>query len=105
MRMLNERVDECLATVARDRMAVEIIFRERGDDGDWLYWLSIQGADAPANADEVEESERHSIDRDHIEFSRRCKEEGWTEMEPQLLLLPPPVRRAIGAWVTAPSPD
>lgn len=98
MRMLNERLDECLATLHRDRMAVEVVFREHGDDGEWLYWFSIQGSGAPATADEVDESSRHPIDRDHIELGRRCKEPGWTEMEPQLVLLPEPVRRAVLAW-------
>jgi hypothetical protein len=27
----------------RERVAVEIVFRERDDDGDWLVWVMIHG--------------------------------------------------------------
>ena len=101
MAMLNERHDECVATLDRDLMAVEVIFRRRDDDGEWLYWFSLQVASAPENADAVPEAERHAIDHDHITFSRRCKERGWEELEPQLLLLPAPVCDAVLTWAKA----
>jgi len=31
MRMLNDRLDECVATLDRERMAVELIFRDRDE--------------------------------------------------------------------------
>jgi hypothetical protein len=43
MRMLNDRLDECVATLDRERMAVEVIFRDRDEQGEWLYVVSIQG--------------------------------------------------------------
>jgi len=43
MQMLNDRRDECVARFARDRMAIEILFRERRDGEDFLYSVSIQG--------------------------------------------------------------
>jgi hypothetical protein len=95
MRMLNERLDECVATLDRERMAVELIFRDRDELGEWLYVVSIQG-----EGGEGLETSTHAIDRDHVEFARRCKEPGWLEAEPQLLLLPDPVRRAVLAWTT-----
>ena len=101
MAMLNERHEECITTLDRDRMAVEVIFRRRDDDSEWLYWFSLQGDSAPENADAVPESERLPIDHDHIGFSRRCKEPGWEELEPQLLLLPAPVRDAVLTWAKA----
>lgn len=99
MRMLKERQQECVATLERDRMAVEMIFRERQDDEEFLYWVSVQGATATANADALEESQLTPIDRDHIAFSRRCKEPGWDEMELQMLLVPEPVLEAIKGWI------
>jgi hypothetical protein len=36
MRMLNDRRDEAVQTLERERVAIEIVFRERDDDGDWL---------------------------------------------------------------------
>jgi len=95
MRMLNDRLDECVATLDRERMAVELIFRDRDEQGEWLFVVSIQG-----EGGEGLETSTHAIDRDHVEYGRRCKEPGWLEAEPQLLLLPDPVRRAILAWAT-----
>ena len=92
MAMLNERQDECVATLDRERMAVEIVFRLREDGRDHLYWVAIKGAGG-AGLDLAE-----AIDRDHEAQARRTKEPGWVEAEPQLLLLPDPVRRAVLAW-------
>jgi hypothetical protein len=39
-----------------------------------------------------------AIDRDHLEQAKRTKGPGWTEAEPQLLLLPGPVRDAVLSW-------
>ena len=95
MRMLNDRLDECVATLNRERMAVEIIFRERDEQDDWLYVVSIQG-----EGGEGLDTSPHAIDRDHVEFSRRCKEPGWLEAKPAVLMLPDPVRRAVLDWAT-----
>jgi hypothetical protein len=43
MQMLNDRRDEAVQTLERERVAIEIVFRERDDDGDWLVWVMIQG--------------------------------------------------------------
>jgi Family of unknown function (DUF6176) len=92
MAMLDDRLDECVATLDRERMAVEIVFRLREDDRDHLYWVSIRGAGGSG----LDLS--NPIDRDHDAQARRTKEPGWVEAEPQVLLLPDPVRRAVLAW-------
>ncbi len=92
MQMLNDREDECVATLDRERMAVEAVFRLRDEQGDWLYWFSLRGDEGGELNDEA------AIDRDHIAYGKRCKEPGWDEAEPQLLLLPEPVRHAVLAW-------
>ena len=43
MRMLDDRVEECVATLDRERMAVEIVFRQHEGDQDYLYWVTIRG--------------------------------------------------------------
>jgi hypothetical protein len=93
MKMLDDRADECVATLDRERMAVEIVFRLREDGTDTLFWVAIKGTGGAA----VETSE-HQIDRDHLAQARRTKEPGWVEAEPQVLLLPEPVRAAVLAW-------
>lgn len=92
MAMLNDRLDECVATLDRERMAIEIIFRLKENGDDYLYWVSVHGADGkgfdPGNP----------LDQAHLEQAKRTKEPGWTEAEPQLLLLPDPVRAAVLSW-------
>ncbi len=100
MRMLDERADECVATLDRERMAVEIIFRLREGEDDHLFWVTIRGEDG-AGMDTSE----HAIDRDHEAQARRTKEPGWVEAEPQVLLLPDPVRRAVLDWALRPEPS
>lgn len=67
MRMLNRRLDECLATFDRERMYIEAIFRERVGDDDYLYWFSMRGE----GGESVETSD-HNLDREHLNFWREC---------------------------------
>jgi len=92
MQMLNDRVDECVATLDRERMSLEIAFRLEEDGVDYLYWVSIYGAGGEGLDLSV------PIDRDHYDMARRSKEPGWVEAVPQFLLLPQPVRDAIETW-------
>jgi hypothetical protein len=96
MAMLNDRLDECVATLDRERMAVEIVFRLREGPAEnaveHLYWVAIKGA-AGGGLDLS-----NPIDRDHDAQARRTKQPGWVEAEPEVLLLPDPVRRAVLAW-------
>ncbi|CAM4035049.1 DUF6176 domain-containing protein [Kibdelosporangium persicum] len=92
MKMLNDRIDECVATLDRERMAIEIVFRLREGEDDYLYWVQVRGK----NGAGLDES--LPIDRDHIAQGRRTKEPGWVEAEPQVLMLPEPVRKAVLDW-------
>jgi hypothetical protein len=92
MQMLNDRIDECVATLDRERMAIEIVFRLREGEDDYLYWMSVHGADGGGlDLD-------NAIDRDHLAQAKRTKEPGWVEAEPQVLMLPEPVRQAVLDW-------
>ena len=92
MQMLNDRLDECVATLDRERMAIEIVFRLREGDDEYLYWMSVHGAGgAGLDLDTA-------IDRDHLAQAKRTKEPGWVEAEPQVLMLPDPVRTAVLDW-------
>lgn len=84
-----QRLDECVATLDRERMAIEIVFRLRENDEEHLFWVTVRGEDG-AGLDH-----RLPIDRDHIEQAKRTKEPGWVEAEPQVLMLPKPVRTAV----------
>jgi hypothetical protein len=93
MQMLNDRQDEAVQTLQRERVALEIVFRERDDDGDWLIWVMIQGEGGASIEDSPFE-----IDRDHAAFAACVKMPNRPEAEPQLLLLPEPVRDAVLRW-------
>ena len=93
MKMLDDRVEECVATLDRERMAVEIVFRLQEDGEDHLFWVAIRGAGGEPLA-----TSEHQIDKDHEAQARRTKEPGWVEAEPQVLMLPAPVREAVLAW-------
>jgi uncharacterized protein DUF6176 len=97
MAMLNDRLDECVATLDRERMAIEIIFRLKENGDDYLFWVSVHGADGDGLDPDNPLDQAH-IDQAHIDQAKRTKEPGWTEAEPQLLLLPGPVRDAVLSW-------
>lgn len=96
MRMLNDRADECVATLNRERVAIEIVFRLREDGADYLYWLTVAGHGGEGLDLSL------PIDRDHNEIGQRVKEPGWVEAEPQVLLLPAPIRDALMRWALHP---
>ena len=93
MQMLNDRREEAVQTLERERVAIEIVFRERDDDGDWLVWVMLQGEAGAA----IEDSP-FQFDRDHADFADRVKLPNRPEAEPQLLLLAEPVREAVLRW-------
>jgi hypothetical protein len=61
MAMLQSRHAECVATLDRERMAVEVVFRSREDDGtEYLWWFSLKGPDGAGP-----EGSPFAIDADH----------------------------------------
>lgn len=93
MQMLHDRYEECVATLDAERMAFEATFRHTDADGtEWIYHLSLYGEDG-SGLDLT-----NPVDRAHQEFAMRCKEKGWEELRPVLLLAPHPVRAAMEAW-------
>ena len=96
MQMLNRREAEAVQTLERERVALEVVFRERDADGDWLVWVMIQGEQGEAIDDSPFE-----IDRDHLHFAERVKTPNLPEADPQVLLMPGPVRDAVLRWALA----
>ncbi|MBB6174358.1 hypothetical protein HNR23_004418 [Nocardiopsis mwathae] len=92
MRMLEERREECVATLEAERMAVECVFHFEDADGEWIFWLEIYGEGGRGPDTGV------PIDRDHVAYSERAKIPGHESAELRLLLLPDPVREAIASW-------
>lgn len=82
MEMRNERLDECVATLDQERMAIEIIFRLREGAVDHVYWVTGQGESGPSvlNSD-------HALDIHHLVVDEHVRDGGWVYAEPQLLPL------------------
>lgn len=93
MRMLNDRLEETRATLDRERMAVEIIFRLSEDENDYLYWVTVKGEGGVSVG-----SSDHALDRDHLAYDERVRERGWTLGTVELLLMPPAVLDAVLNW-------
>lgn len=91
MQMLNDRYEECVATLATERVAFETIFRGCDADGtEWIYHLAVYGEGGG-----VLDEQSGSLDADHAAFGRECKERGWEILDPQLFLATPLVRAAM----------
>jgi len=100
MQMFRDRRQECVATLSRDGLAIEVILRTREQDDDVLYWFEIgsRAGDLTAVADAL----LSPIDRDALEFGWRAREPGHTSLDVELVLMPKPVERAIRAWLQSP---
>jgi hypothetical protein len=59
-------------------------------------WFKCEASREPSPAPRI------PIDRDHLEQARRTEEPGWVEAEPQVLMLPGPVREAVLARTLRP---
>jgi hypothetical protein len=104
MKMLNDRIDECLATLPREKMYVEAIFRQKVGGEEFLYWFSVQGEEG----EDVRTSE-HDLDIEHLKFARECLDPTYSlvdatgeqrrgrDLDLQLFLLPEHIRRSMEA--------
>jgi hypothetical protein len=92
IRVMNERIKECVETLEREKMFVEVVFRERYQGQDYLYWFTIQHeSGAPL------ETSPHEIDKIHRAFGRECIDltYGAVDPMPQLVLVPPEIAAAM----------
>jgi hypothetical protein len=92
LRMLNERMPETIATLERERMKVEVIFRELVAGEQYLSWFSIQG-----EGGESVHTSPHDVDRLHLEFWRECIDPsaGAIDAVPQVVMVPEQIARAL----------
>jgi hypothetical protein len=92
LRLLNARIDECVATLQREKMHVEVVFRERFQDEEFLYWFTIQD-----EFGESLETSPHEIDKIHRSFSRECIDLSYGAVDPlpQVIMIPEHVATAM----------
>ena len=93
LQVLNERIDECVTTLEREKMYVEVVFRERYNGDDFLYWFTIQH-----ESGQPLETSPHAIDQIHRAFGRECIDltYGAVDPVPQVVMIPERVAAAMG---------
>lgn len=102
MATLNARMDEVRATLEREQMLVEMIFRETIDGVEYLSWFSMQG-----ESGEPVETSPHDLDRVHLEFWRDCIDPGFAPQEatPAVVMLPESIALAFTKYLQILSPS
>ena len=90
-RFLHAHHDEAVATLAREHMYVEAMFRDVGRDPQTLYWLEVRD-DAGARVDDS----TAEIDREHLRYMREVlRKDSHTLLETENTLVAPFVQAAI----------
>ena len=81
---LNHHIKETSLTLADEKIYVEAIFRERNDEGEFLYWFTLEDE----GGQKVEESTSW-IDQKHLEYWYACIDEDYSSMtlESEVLLI------------------
>lgn len=93
MSVLNNRYDECLATLPAQHAVFEATFRhEEADGSTWIYHLSLMGTDG------IGLDESHPINAAHAAYNGKVKEPGWEELTPKFMLTPEHIRVSMAHW-------
>ena len=91
MRFQRDNHDAVVATLDRERMYFEAMFRDQERDPGVLYWLAV---DAEGGA--PVESSPANVDKKHLEFMTRVLRKGSrTRLATEMYLVPPFIERAI----------
>jgi hypothetical protein len=93
-RFLHAHHDEAVATLAREHMFVEAMFRDPVHDPHALYWLEVRD-DAGAHANDS----NLPIDREHERYMREVLLPGsWSMLDTDNVLVAPFVQDAVAHW-------
>ena len=88
---LNENMEEALLTLAGEKMYIETVFLEKSEEGEYLYWYSIQGEGGQS----VAESDSW-VDKKHLEFWDECIDETYqTDMKAEVSMIPQHIRKEL----------
>ena len=93
LRMLNDRMPETLATLEREQMKIEVIFRELVEGEEYLSWFAVQG-----EGGESVHTSPHEVDQLHLAFWRECIDAsaGAIDALAQVVMVPEEIARAMG---------
>ena len=76
MRVLASRRADCVATLDREAMHLESVFKHHHEGRMYLAWFSVQGAHHASV-----ESSGHEIDKLHVSFWRECIDATWSAFD------------------------
>jgi hypothetical protein len=91
--MLNARMAEAKQTLVREKMKLEVIFRERIGMDEYLTWFSVQDeTGAPVTSSPFE------IDKEHMRFHDECIDHGYgrRDGQAQVVMVPDEIAAAMG---------
>ncbi len=93
MGILNQRIDECRATLEAENMFFEAIFSEELGNEMYLWWVEFKDVGGRPIQDSIAE-----IDRIHLALWEECIEKGSRQvMRTELVLIPEYIRKAIAS--------
>ena len=97
--MINGRIAEAVETLDREKMKLEVIFREVIGDDEFLCWFTVHN-----ESGESIETSPFDLDQAHRAFGEECIDHdyGGHEAQPQVILVPPAVAKAMD-WRDLPS--
>jgi hypothetical protein len=100
LQMLQARQSECVATLDREHMHFESIFRHEANGRLYLSWFSVQG---PAGAHVA--SSEFEVDKLHMAFWKECIDASVPPVKHQHVVdfIPPAVAAAISARDSLPN--
>lgn len=75
LNVLQQRMAEVKATLDREDMKIEIIFKESTLDETFLYWFSIRGDSIVSLIDSP-----HEIDKVHLAYWKECIDPSYKEV-------------------------
>ena len=100
MELLNNNMGELIQSLDREKMQIEVIFREIISGEEYLYWFSVQG-----DSGEMADTSPFELDKRHLAFHDECVDHsyGMRDAQAQVIMVPEKVAKAM-AW-DSPSED
>ncbi|WP_335870954.1 DUF6176 family protein [Bacillus sp. 2205SS5-2] len=97
MDMLNQNMDKVLIILKNENLFVETMFREKGEDGEYLYWYAIQGNKKEVQLSDEELNKKNDVMKKHIHYWEECivQDEEMPAIATEVMMVPDHIRNAM----------
>ncbi|NBI28518.1 DUF6176 family protein [Chengkuizengella marina] len=98
MELLNHNMDDVLLILKNENLHIETMFREKSEEGEYLYWYAVQGeGNIDVNLTEDEISKKNKIIKKHMEFWEECidQEHHTTPITTDVVMVPENIRKSM----------